>query len=244
MKLVNDFTQDFGESGSSFSINSKDWWAMMKKYYYQKDEQSEKIYVSGKLTLGKSITDNYSLGKKLSGDDVPSLIRTVVKSGRLPEDPNSIYFVLISSDVKEQMKHSNSRYCEEYCGYHGEDRFHFFNPHSKMFYALAGQYDRYCAPSCSPNYAHSPNNDPSVDTAMSVIAHELAETVSDPWAFSKRAWNSMSGEENGDLCAQVYGKAHKLPNGAIYNYVAPNSKLKFLIQQNFDPESQECSSGS
>ena len=53
----------------------------MRKYYYQKDENSEKVYVNGKLKLENVIQDHYSMGRKLDGDAIPLLIRYHVESG-------------------------------------------------------------------------------------------------------------------------------------------------------------------
>jgi hypothetical protein len=214
-----------------------DWWGIMKKYYYQKSSNSQKVYVSGIIKLAKSITDNYSKGKFLKNDDLPDLIREKVEKGFLPEDSNGIYFVLISDDVKEQMQGDEARFCVEYCGYHNEEQ---FKSKGKMFYAMAGQLSSECLSGCSPNDHFSPNDDPSVDGIAGTIAHELAEAVSDPWVNTKRAWNAPDGQENGDLCSTVYGKTSKMSNGALYNYISPNSKTKFLIQENFDPVLQSC----
>ena len=34
----------------------------MKKYYYQESEDSEKVYVDGRVNLAKTVTDDYSRG--------------------------------------------------------------------------------------------------------------------------------------------------------------------------------------
>jgi hypothetical protein len=50
------------------------------------------------------------------------------------------------------------------------------------------------------NTSLSPNGDPPVDAAMSVVGHELAEAVSDPFADGTRAWEDANGNENADKC--------------------------------------------
>jgi hypothetical protein len=59
-----------------------------------------------------------------------------------------------------------------------------------------------CILNCGgPNARSSPNGDPATDSMASVIAHELAETVSDPDDEFKetRAWNDAQFMENGNL---------------------------------------------
>lgn len=98
---------------------------------------------------------------------------------------------------------------------------------------------RNCA---NTNPSISPNHDPGVDAMISVVAHELAETVSDPWSDGDRAWNDVSGSENADKCAWTYGDTYKTANGAMANQKI--SGRNYLIQQNWDPVLQACASSA
>ncbi|KAK5671062.1 hypothetical protein QVD99_002823 [Batrachochytrium dendrobatidis] len=75
---------------------------------------------------------------------------------------------------------------------------------------------------------------------LSVMAHELAEAASDP--SNIRAWNDAAGAENGDMCAYTYGTTKTEPNGSSSN-CGWNGR-RFMIQQNWDPETQSCTMGS
>ena len=93
---------------------------------------------------------------------------------------------------------------------------------------------------------------------VSVIAHELAEAVSDPddEVVETRAWNDAKYMENGiynffilskgDMCAYKYGQLQRVSTGgrnSFYNYVSA-AGTKFLVQQNWDPELQSCVSSA
>ena len=105
----------------------------MRKYYSQKDINSEKVYVKGKLRLIKSVDDPYSLGRNLNNDALPRLINSKVQNGMLPKDSTGIYIVLTSDDVQEECKMGKARMCRDYCGYHLTGN---FTDGSIFYYAL------------------------------------------------------------------------------------------------------------
>ena len=68
----------------------------------------------------------------------------------------------------------------------------------------------------------------SADAMASIIAHELAETVTDP---DLNAWFDSRGYENADKCAWTYGATQTTSNGAKYNVTF--GSLNWLLQQNW-----------
>ena len=89
----------------------------------------------------------------------------------------------------------------------------------------------------------SPNGDAAVDAAISVIAHELVETATDPtlngWCYSGSN-PSCAGAgvvENGDQCAWDFPSAIYL-HGFRYNIVVGG--LKYLIQSNWNLSTKTC----
>lgn len=76
---------------------------------------------------------------------------------------------------------------------------------------------------------------------LSVVAHELTETVTDPGKKGIAAWIDVDGEENADKCAWQFGNSYKLSSGASSNERIGG--LDVLIQENWDPESQKCTMG-
>lgn len=63
---------------------------------------------------------------------------------------------------------------------------------------------------------------------VSVIAHELEETVTDP---DLNAWYDWSGNENADKCAWKFGTTYPAANGSKANMNLGGSD--FMVQQNW-----------
>jgi len=77
----------------------------------------------------------------------------------------------------------------------------------------------------------SPNNNVALDATASVFAHEVDETITDPFL---NAWYDSRGAENADKCAWTFGTT--LPVGAPANVAKYNvtyGSYKYLIQQNW-----------
>jgi hypothetical protein len=75
----------------------------------------------------------------------------------------------------------------------------------------------------------SPNGNAGVDGMISVIAHELEETTTDPDPSS--GWVDSVGAENADKCAWTFGQTqYLLPSGAYYNMTL--GARNYLIQRN------------
>ena len=79
---------------------------------------------------------------------------------------------------------------------------------------------------------------------VSTLAHELLETVTDPF---RNAWHSLgSGKEAGDLCSWQFGQTRTGShghNGEImpyeYNLVGRRG-VRYLVQLAYDPARQAC----
>ncbi|EGF82828.1 hypothetical protein BATDEDRAFT_86414 [Batrachochytrium dendrobatidis JAM81] len=227
-QIVKDFTSGLGTS---------DWWTTEKKYYYQQSSSSSKVYIDGQVNYAGSVDDNYSVGKSLSGTAIPDLVSKYISAGTFPEDTNAVYYMLIADDVTENAL--GSSFCSGYCGYHTSAN----DANGKeIYYALSGRPNSSCISGCAPptNVDFSPNSDVPTDAMLSVMAHELAEAASDP--SNNRAWNDASGAENGDMCAYTYGATKGESNGSSSN-CGWNGR-NFMIQQNWDPETQSCTMGS
>lgn len=185
------------------NIGESDWYGINRKYYYQQDNFSEKVPVSGAVILKKTVDDFYSRGHHLSGNDIPEIIEEKIDSKELPEDTSAVYFVLTSGDVYESIRSDlgKASFCTSYCGYHVSWE---LKSSKRIFYAQVGNPTR-CLSGCAPtmNSKLSPNNDIGVDGMISALAHELVEAITDPVSDvdSLRAWQDATGYENGDKCA-------------------------------------------
>jgi len=164
-------------------------------------------------------------GKTLTDASVFSLVKAYAGSG----DANAIYLVLSSSDIAE-----SSGFLTKYCGWHtygstGSNliKYGFIGNPNKSLSACAVQ-------------STSPNGNAAVDAMISVIAHELVETVTDPLL---NAWYNSVGSENSDMCAWTFGSKTKLSSGAYWNVTLPTSggqTRNYLLQRQLGVKDSKC----
>ena len=179
--------------------------------YYNASNQA----VSGQVGFVNSITDTGSQGTTLSDNAVQRVVAAALSSKALPTDPNGVYFVLTSKEIKE-----SSGFCTQYCAWHthgsinGQD----------IKYGFVGN-PLQCPSACSAQTV-SPNSNVGADGMANLIAHELSESVTDP---DLNAWFDTKGNENADKCAWTFGTTTKLTSGALYNVTF--GSLHWLIQQ-------------
>lgn len=210
--IVNDFL--YGLDGSPY-------YATNASYY------SSNASVSGMFAVTGTYTDRYSQGSSLSDRKIGNIVANAINSGALPKDANGIYFVLTSSDVAE-----TSGFCSRYCGWHTSGTLGGTN----IKYAFVGNANR-CLNACAAQTT-GPNGNAGVDGMVSVIAHELEETNTDP---NLNAWYDASGAEDADKCAWTFGQSlSQTSTGAYFNMTLPGlsvSSRPFLIQRELDVNS-------
>ncbi len=181
--------------------------------------------VTGSVALKQEIRDTGSQGTRLSDSKVQAIVSNAISTAKLPRDIAGLYFVLTSSNVSE-----SSGFCSRYCGWHTQGTI----VGSDIKYSFVGNANR-CLSGCAAQTI-SPNGNAGVDGMISVIAHELEETVTDP---DLNAWYDASGAENGDKCAWTFGSSQTLlPSGAYYNMSIGG--LNYLIQRNLKATDSKC----
>uniref|UniRef100_Q01T32 Phosphate-responsive 1 family protein n=1 Tax=Solibacter usitatus (strain Ellin6076) TaxID=234267 RepID=Q01T32_SOLUE len=195
---------------------------------------SGSLNVAGFLGNGANgsheINDPYSQGSNLSDSQVASIVSTAIAQGLGGPggDSNGIYFVLTSSDVNE-----SSGFCTQYCGWHTYGTL----GSKSIKYAFVGNANR-CLNSCAAQTT-GPNGNAGVDGMISVIAHEMEETNTDP---ELNAWFSAKGAEDADMCAWTFGSSQlRLPGGAYYNMTLAGISMptrNYLIQRELDVNSK------
>jgi hypothetical protein len=188
------------------SLGGSPWFNINTTYY-----NASHAHVRNAVTYAGQAFDSYSRGTRLSDADILQIV-----AAQAPTDPNGVYFVLTSADVKE-----TSGFCTQYCGWHDNASIN----HYDIKYAFVGdpaQCPRACTEGTPP-----PNGNAGADGMVSIIAHELAEATTDP---DLNAWYDRRGNENADKCAWTFGTTHS--NGAGTYNVTLGSR-NFLIQQNW-----------
>ena len=185
---------------------------------------------TGFIGNGAETTDTGSQGTALSDAKVQTIVSLAITSGKLPLDPTGVYFVLTSSNVSE-----SSGFCSQYCGWHTHGTIRA----TDIKYSFVGNANR-CLSGCAAQTV-SPNNNPGVDGMISVIAHELEETASDP---DLNAWYDSRGAENADKCAWTFGQSQTLlSNGAYANMSLAGQSVSsryYLVQRNLAATDNKC----
>ena len=175
--------------------------------------------VSNSVTFGGAVFDNYSLGSTLSDNSIYTIVAAAIGNGSLPLDADGLYFVLTSADVTE-----TSGFCSVYCGWHSWDTFgNVLTQYSFVGNTMA------CPSGCEGSPGNQPNGNEGADGMVSIMTHELDESVTDPHGD---AWFDSGGNEVGDLCnfhfgSNLYGTA----NGSIANVQL--GARNFLLQEDW-----------
>ena len=201
--LLIDFAQHIGGS-PYFQIN--------------KSYSTASYPITGGVNYGGSTTDAYSKGTRVRDSGILTIVNSAIATGRLPNDPNGIYFVITSSDVT-----ATSGFCTQYCGWHTAANAQV----GHLRYSFVGNAAR-CLSACAAQSV-GPNGNAGVDGMISVLAHELEETTTD--ADPRSGWTDSGGAENGDKCAWTFGANQtQLPNGSFYNVTLGTKN--YMIQRN------------
>jgi phosphate-induced protein 1 len=191
--------------------------------------------VPNAVTFVGTYTDSGTLGNSLSDASIGTLTSNAINHGfpgaPVPAgtaDPNGLYMVLTAPGVAE-----TSGFLSSYCGWHWSGSFvsgavqegTIYPGYPVVKFAFIGDAAGPSFGACAVQ-STSPNGDAGADAMISVMAHELAETVSDP---EGNAWYASNGEENGDLCAWNFGSTYAAPNGSSANVNINGTN--YLMQQ-------------
>jgi hypothetical protein len=208
--------QTFTNNFLTAAVALGEHWAINKTYY-----QAAKATPASRTPVGdystaiqqRVIPVNATKYKSpLSQSSIYNLAKDTFFPTTAKADPNGIYVVLTSSEIKV------SGFGTQFCGWHS------YNASSGAKYSFVG--DPATTPGClaqtiGPNLA-------GADAMLSVLMHELEETATDP---QLNAWYSANGNENGDKCAWVWGSTTTTSNGSFSNMNVRGKN--YLIQQNF-----------
>lgn len=163
------------------------------------------------------VIDPGSQGTALTDAAVQTIVSSALASGRLPTDPNGVYFVLTSKEITE-----TSGFCTQYCAWHTYGTIN----NANIKFGFVGNPLR-CPSACSAQTV-TPNRNEGADAMANLIAHELAESATDP---NLNAWFDRSGLENADKCAWTFGATKTTQNGSQYNVMF--GARQWLLQQNW-----------
>ncbi|KXS17049.1 hypothetical protein M427DRAFT_269355 [Gonapodya prolifera JEL478] len=205
--ILNDFIK---------GLQTSDFWKINTMYYTANDTNpANRKDISSSVTLGPSVTDNYSLGKSPNGlqhNDISRIVYSHISQGRLPTNlEGGIYTVLLDEHVAEG----------DFCRFHTSIQSDFQDAKDKNStvngidpnfpdYAYGwignpkacGQITRMIAFGWH-NHLSSPNGNPGVDSLLSVIAYEIVESATNPTTVE--GWLTVDGNKNGNEPITLHG---------------------------------------
>jgi hypothetical protein len=196
------------------NIGGSPYYNILTTYY----QGSASTSATGLAHYAGSTSVAYPYGTSLTDAQIGQVVFDAINGNKLPYDTNALYFVLTSSDVT-----ASSGFCSQYCGWHTNGT---LRSSGDIKFSFVGN-GAACPSSCEAQTT-GPNGNAGADGMASVIGHELEETISDPLA---NAWYDITGQENADKCAWMFGTEFTASNGSKYNMTL--GSRNYLIQQNW-----------
>ena len=205
-------------------------WGASHSYAVLRNYTGSNGRVAPQLALAKVSLDSGSRGTNLVNADIRTLVANAIQNNTFPADSNGIYVVLVGRGVSVNSG-SGGTLCGTYCGWHTSTNVNGVD--IKFVLDGAGDCD-----TCET--WDTPNNDLYADMMVNTLAHEIAETVTDP---DLNAWGSgAANDEVGDKCNFNFSERHNLAN-----FIPATAKIGmnyYTIQELWLPTGGgACSSG-
>jgi hypothetical protein len=192
------------------------------------------MYISGKgasVAYGNAVTNKYVQGKALTDSIIPTIVTNAIAAGGMGTGAtNDVYVIIFDPLVSYQ------GFCSAWCAFH----WYYNKPNNggSVKYIVIGDPMK-CSSSCSVLNLlgiDSPNNNFEFDSIINILAHEIAEVITDPLGT---AWYFTSTEDEvADQCQWVFG-SYKQTNGRYYSEIM--GSYKFMIQTLWNKNTQVCS---
>jgi hypothetical protein len=240
---------------------NRDWLGAARFY---EDAQTD---VAGKrIAFGKSIAVGAPRGAALTTDAVGKVVYDAISQHKLPLDPTGIYFVMTGRNVSQELEGKDCGWHTEGTmtfttqtpmtadgggadGDGGADADGGSDPDAgtaptttsqdaTVRYAwVADSRRQHC--SIYAKGARTPNSDYIADSQVTVIAHELAETLTDP---NLDGFYEGNHSEIGDKCAWYFEHVVPMKGGALANIHDRRSGRNWLVQDLF--KNKSCTLGA
>jgi len=215
ISIINTFVSNLGTS---------QWWNIQTSYYQPNPSTGARAYVQNGVTLGGyAVTgiDGSNGGTSLTDAQVAIIISNQIKSGKISYSPDAVYIMISSAEVYE------TGFCTSDCGWHSAAAVS--GTSNVMKYGWVGDATTQCPGSCTAfGGSVSPNGNKGADGIISILAHEIAESVSDPYL---NAWRQSDYTENADKCAWNFGSTYTTANGGKANVNVGGHD--YLVQSNW-----------
>lgn len=191
---------------------------------------------------GPVYADNSGYTSCIDDAQVEGEVRAVLTRNGLPSDASHLYPVLLPQGVEACMSSANGAAggsCttntsspvtgQGFCGYHSSTTVGgspaIYNLIPFPIYHSPTRFG--CGSENGPGI-QAPNGDANADTTISVLSHEMIESITDPFG---NAWNDSSGNEIADDCQFLYGVGFGGNPGAQYNQTINGAH--YFVQEEF-----------
>jgi hypothetical protein len=199
---------------------------------------ASRFYVDGandvagtRIAVGKSIAVGAPSGKALTTEAIGTVVYDALAQKKLPIDPTGLYFVMTSQEVSQELERKD-------CGWHTEGSMTFTTQPLNIHYAWVADSRRQRC-SIYPKGARTPNADYLADSQASVIAHELAESITDP---NLDGFYEGDHKEIADKCGWFFEHVVTMKGGALANIHDRQSGRNWLVQDLF--KNHACTLGA
>jgi len=172
------------------NIGGSDYWNILSTY-----STSNRERVSNSVKVIKAV--NVETKDAIDRKGLRSIINDLLVTNALPVDRNGVYLIIPSKDIIDLQ---NQR-CLNYCGYH--DYFKYNEDIPIIWSYVTNPFSCPDHIGCMKWISGSVNHNAAADALVSMIAHELAGSVTDP--FFTAWWRSSNGQEVADLCSWQFG---------------------------------------
>ena len=202
------------------ALGGSPWWNILTTYWQNTTSTGLKWVKPQNIQYGGSAQlPSSSRGVNLTDIAVYYAIGDAISSGQIPYSSSAMYMLLTARDIR-----LTSGFCTSYCGWHTASS---YKSLGLLYYGVVGDPITQCQRACG-SQGVSPNGDLSSGNMASILAHEIAETISDP-TFA--AWYDSGVNENADKCSWNFGPTYTAANGAKANMNLAG--YDWLIQQNW-----------
>ncbi|CAI5961585.1 unnamed protein product [Closterium sp. NIES-64] len=207
-KYIRHFINNLGMPGLEGLPSPNSWWQIVRQY-----ADRAGVKPGAQVTIkGEHENKQYSQGRHLGADtsSVFNIVIDAINAGALPFDPAGAYVVLTSDDVTLASADQSQSFCgvkgKGYCGWHHQSGV-MLGPNDSypLTFTHVGNAVTQCAAGCIGGFGtyKLPNSGFwGVDGIVSILAHELAELVTNP--DGKSGWTGNNGEI-GDMCSFDFG---------------------------------------
>jgi hypothetical protein len=215
ISIINTFVTNLGTS---------QWWNIQTTYYQPNPSTGARTYIKNGVTLGGyAVTglDSANGGASLTDAQVSYIISAQISSGKLPYSADAVYLMISSPEVYQ------TGFCTADCGWHSAAAVK--GTSNVMKYGWVGDATTQCPGACTAfGGSISPNGNKGADGIISILAHEIAEAVSDPYL---NAWRQSDYTENADKCAWNFGTTYITSSGGKANMNIAGRD--YLVQTNW-----------